>query len=260
MELGSVAIYRRRIRASLARVWENVHDWEHLPWLHHQSFSAIGLDEAGDFGWRARIGLRAAGDPEIRLELVRDGELAYVSRTLEGLGAGSEIWTRLSPRGADTDIEVEFLLPGVAPGRRDDVGRGYVALYTQLWDQDEAMMQRRALLLGAKTRAPGAPPEPLDLGPLAELEGRLPLRVAFGGRPVAVVRDAGELVAFDALCPHLLGPLDEGAIEDGLVVCPWHGYAYDLRSGAGCGAAKHLKLAAAPKVEIAAGRVWLVPA
>ena len=32
--LTSVATYRRRIGASLERVWENVHDWEHLPWLH----------------------------------------------------------------------------------------------------------------------------------------------------------------------------------------------------------------------------------
>ena len=38
-ELISVAVYRRRIGASLERVWENVRDWEHLPWLHRQSFA-----------------------------------------------------------------------------------------------------------------------------------------------------------------------------------------------------------------------------
>ncbi len=39
----SVGFYRRTIRASLSRVWENVLDWEHLPWLHRSSFSDIKL-------------------------------------------------------------------------------------------------------------------------------------------------------------------------------------------------------------------------
>ena len=39
--LTRVAVYRRTIAASLERVRENVHDWEHLPWLHRESFSSI---------------------------------------------------------------------------------------------------------------------------------------------------------------------------------------------------------------------------
>lgn len=254
----SVAVYRRRIGASLERVWENVRDWEHLPWLHRESFASIALEEEGDFGWRARVGLHGAVDSSIHLELLAEDERRYVARTLAGPGTGTEIWTRLSPLDARrTDIEVEFLIPDVPPARRALVGDGYVALYTHLWDQDEAMMQRRSWLLESPRSAPHAAAKPLDLGPAAELEERLPLRVSFAGRPVVVTRCEGELLAFDGLCPHALGPLDQGELLAGRVVCPWHGYGFDVRSGRGCDAAKRLRLAPAPRVEVAGGRVRL---
>ena len=255
-ELTCVATYRRRIGASLDRVWENVRDWQHLPWLHRESFASIALEQEGKFGWRARVGLHAPSEP-LRLELVVDGELRYVARTLEGPGAATEIWTRLDPVDAhQTDIEVAFWLPGVAPERSDALGAGYVALYTRLWDQDEAMMQRRSFLLDARRGAP-TPAEDVDLGAEQDLERRLPLRVMFAGRPVVVARCEGELVAFDALCPHALGPLDVGDLTAGRVTCPWHGYAFDVRSRRGCGDAQHLRLAPAPRLERAGAHVWL---
>lgn len=259
-DLHSVAVYRRRIGASLERVWENVRDWEHLPWLHRESFAAIELEQQDERGWRAQIGLRGSGGAQIRLEVVASDERRYVSRTLAGPGAATEIWTRLAPVDARrTDIEVEFLVPDVAPGRGDALGAAYVSLYTRLWDQDEAMMRRRSFLLDAPRPARAAR-EPVDLGSAAEVEAKLPLRAEFGGRPVVVARIAGELLAYSALCPHALGPLDDTPIVDGRVECPWHGKLFDVRSGRGCGADAHMHLARAPRVEIAAGRVRLVPA
>jgi nitrite reductase (NADH) small subunit len=35
----------------------------------------------------------------------------------------------------------------------------------------------------------------------------------------------------DGVCPHEGGPLGEGIIEGSRVVCPWHAYAFDLRTG-----------------------------
>ena len=254
--LSCVAAYRRRIGASLERVWENVRDWEHLPWLHRESFASIALEQEGEFGWRAGVGLRGSAQP-IRLELVADGERSYVARTLAGPGAETEIWTRLDPvERRRTDIEVEFWLPDVAADRRDALGAAYVALYTRLWDQDEAMMQRRSFLLDAP-RIARAAPEAIDIGAEADLDARLPLRVMFAGRPVVVARCEGELVAYDALCPHALGPLDAGELSAGRVTCPWHGYAFDVRSRRGCGDAQHLRLAPAPRVERSGDNVWL---
>ena len=256
--LTSVAVYRRRIGASLERVWENVRDWEHLPWLHRESFASIALEQEGASGWRARLGLRGSA-LAIRLELVVENERRYVARTLEGPGAATEIWTRLDPVDARrTDIEVEFCVPDVADERRDTLGAGYVALYTRLWDQDEAMMQRRSFLLDAP-RGECAAPEPVDLGPAAELESRLPLRAVFAGRPVVVARCGAELLAYDALCPHALGPLDGAEIADGRVVCPWHGKAFDVRTGRSCESGDRLRLHRAPRVAVSSGRVSLVP-
>lgn len=36
----------------------------------------------------------------------------------------------------------------------------------------------------------------------------------------------------DNQCLHVGSPLDGGAIVDGMVLCPWHGWAYDLETGA----------------------------
>ncbi|MGH7355119.1 MAG: Rieske (2Fe-2S) protein [Candidatus Rokuibacteriota bacterium] len=41
----------------------------------------------------------------------------------------------------------------------------------------------------------------------------------------------GRFRAVTPLCPHEDGPLAEGWLEGGSVVCPWHGYDFDLATG-----------------------------
>jgi nitrite reductase/ring-hydroxylating ferredoxin subunit len=257
-ELTSVAVYRRTIHASLERVWENVLDWEHLPWLHHGSFASIECLASGDRGWRARIAPRTGGG-EIVVELVTEPQaLRYVARTVAGAGTGGEIWTRLDPVAPDaTDIEVEFLAPDVDPAHANALGQAYVRLYTMLWDEDEAMMRQREAMLRARA-TPGDPAAVLELGALDALRGRLPLSVELGGRPFRLVEVDGDLVVHSTVCPHLLGPLDDAPVVDGSVMCPWHGYRFDLRSGQGCGDARRFRLAPAPRIEIDADGVRLI--
>lgn len=50
-------------------------------------------------------------------------------------------------------------------------------------------------------------------------------------RQICLANDGGTLAAVDNICPHRQGPLAEGWIEDGKVLCPWHTWAFDLRSG-----------------------------
>jgi nitrite reductase (NADH) small subunit len=52
------------------------------------------------------------------------------------------------------------------------------------------------------------------------------------GRPLCVAHVNGAIVVLDGVCPHEGGPLGEGIVEDGRVVCPWHAYAFDPRTGA----------------------------
>jgi nitrite reductase (NADH) small subunit len=51
------------------------------------------------------------------------------------------------------------------------------------------------------------------------------------GRILCVANVNGTLSVLDGVCPHEGGPLGEGIIEGGRVVCPWHAYAYDLHTG-----------------------------
>jgi len=52
------------------------------------------------------------------------------------------------------------------------------------------------------------------------------------GRPLCVARIGGAVAVLDGTCPHEGGPLGGGIVEDGRVVCPWHGYAFDVHTGA----------------------------
>lgn len=53
-----------------------------------------------------------------------------------------------------------------------------------------------------------------------------------GGRAFCVANIGGTISVLDGVCPHEGGPLGEGTIEEGRIVCPWHSYAFDASTGA----------------------------
>jgi nitrite reductase/ring-hydroxylating ferredoxin subunit len=69
---------------------------------------------------------------------------------------------------------------------------------------------------------------------LAQLDaagGLLP--VALADREAVVVRaGTGEVFAIARACPHEGYPLEEGSVIGETITCPWHGWRFDLRSGA----------------------------
>jgi nitrite reductase (NADH) small subunit len=52
-----------------------------------------------------------------------------------------------------------------------------------------------------------------------------------GGRTLCIANIDGVIRALDNECPHRGGPLAEGMIENGKVVCPWHAWAFDAATG-----------------------------
>ena len=68
-----------------------------------------------------------------------------------------------------------------------------------------------------------------------DLDDGTPRSVVAGGREVAVWQHEGRLHALDNRCPHTGGPLALGRIEQGQVVCPWHGARFALADGRPCG-------------------------
>jgi nitrite reductase/ring-hydroxylating ferredoxin subunit/uncharacterized membrane protein len=56
-------------------------------------------------------------------------------------------------------------------------------------------------------------------------------RVSAGDVSVLLVREDGQIHALANTCSHAGGPLDEGELADGCVICPWHGSAFRLSDG-----------------------------
>ena len=55
-----------------------------------------------------------------------------------------------------------------------------------------------------------------------------------GGEEIAVFRQRdGRLFATQNRCPHRQGPLSEGVIGAGKVICPLHAHVFDLCTGQG---------------------------
>ena len=49
---------------------------------------------------------------------------------------------------------------------------------------------------------------------------------------VALFNVNGNFYAIDNVCPHRGGPLAEGALDGCIVTCPWHGWQFDVTTGA----------------------------
>lgn len=64
------------------------------------------------------------------------------------------------------------------------------------------------------------------------LDGRPLTQVQAGDRTLALANSNGRVTALDDRCPHFGASLSDGQIEDGKVICPWHGREYDLQTGA----------------------------
>jgi nitrite reductase/ring-hydroxylating ferredoxin subunit/ferredoxin-thioredoxin reductase catalytic subunit len=55
--------------------------------------------------------------------------------------------------------------------------------------------------------------------------------VKVGRHDIAVARVADEFFALSNVCRHAFAPLAEGFMDGYQVMCPWHGWRYDVRDG-----------------------------
>lgn len=71
----------------------------------------------------------------------------------------------------------------------------------------------------------------VNAGKLSSLPPGEAMQAEIAGKQYAICNVGGELHALDGICPHLGGPIGDGALHDHIVVCPWHAWEYDCRSG-----------------------------
>lgn len=89
---------------------------------------------------------------------------------------------------------------------------------------------------------------------MSELKDGRPKRYQLEGKRIAIVRCGDHVAAFVPDCPHARADLTHGRYEGETVACHWHGWKFDLRTGAGINNDAHLKLFA---VTVENGRVWV---
>jgi len=95
-----------------------------------------------------------------------------------------------------------------------------------------------------------------DLDQLEESKARI---VSIAGRSIGIIKTNGKIYAVRNVCPHKGAPVCRGqlrgtmlssgpssfvfGLEDQVLQCPWHGWEFDLESGAQlCGGHSRLKL------------------
>ncbi len=104
-------------------------------------------------------------------------------------------------------------------------------------DPGKVRKQLRTLAPTPAAKRRGAAPTPNASLPSPTLradepsEGRATL-ITVGGAEVAVFRCQGRLYAIQNRCPHEGGPLAEGVLDGDEVVCPLHGYRFNVKTGA----------------------------
>lgn len=79
--------------------------------------------------------------------------------------------------------------------------------------------------------------------------------VQVGGKALAVFHVGGQFYAIDNTCRHRGGPLGEGALEGTTVTCPWHGWQFDL--GTGASAFNPAIAVGCYPTKVEAGEVWV---
>jgi nitrite reductase/ring-hydroxylating ferredoxin subunit len=65
-----------------------------------------------------------------------------------------------------------------------------------------------------------------------ELDPERPRPIETPWGTMALYSIDGLVHCVQAFCPHLEGPLFEGSLAGSVITCPWHGWRYDVTTGA----------------------------
>ena len=69
-------------------------------------------------------------------------------------------------------------------------------------------------------------------GKIADIDEGKSQVVNAEGKELALFKIEGNIYAIANTCPHRGGPLGEGYLEGQEVTCPWHAWAFDVKTGA----------------------------
>lgn len=200
-----VGTYDRDLGASLDRLIENALDWEHLPYVHADSFTALSIIGADSSGWRADATIAGGQTLEVSLALDDDRQ-GWITETRGEATLLSRIESRAAATSDDScRVSVRFYLPQSTEASELSAGAYFEALYAKLYDEDEALMIARA--------------SAISMGAKGHVDRR------------TVTLADGSVHSIPKICPHQGLPLTTEPDADGHITCPWHGYQFDVRTG-----------------------------
>ena len=93
-------------------------------------------------------------------------------------------------------------------------------------------------------------------GRLDDLPIGRPVLLEAAGRRVALVRRGDTVHALLDACPHAGGPLSEGTVFGDTLACPYHGWSWDLRTGACAAPPRDVRALVFP-TSVEGGEVWV---
>jgi ferredoxin-thioredoxin reductase catalytic chain len=167
----------------------------------------------------ARLGYKFNTESDF-VDMVLAGELEVLER--EG-----DVYCPCRMRTGDPKEDVKIICPCIPFYLKEytAMGKCWCGLFIRE-DIDDG-----ASLLGVIAEVPEGPAEArvASVDDLCDGQARV---VHAGNRDLALVRvGPEEFYALSNLCRHAFGPLSEGFVDGHILVCPWHGWRYDIRDG-----------------------------
>jgi nitrite reductase/ring-hydroxylating ferredoxin subunit/uncharacterized membrane protein len=110
---------------------------------------------------------------------------------------------------------------------------GYIGGHMVYNDGIGVGRHRRRTPLPERTMDSGDPDED-DYSPVCHVDEFIEggtLRANIRGTVVAIAKSDGVYYAFQEYCSHRFGPLSEGSVQNGQIVCPWHRSCFNMDSG-----------------------------
>lgn len=181
-----------------------------------------------------------------------DNYFKFIGFPFKALGIGALV-IMLVMAATSHDFWLEFLGPRAWKAIHMSVYAAYglaimhVALGIMQYDRNPLiplMLMASAAIVGALHLAAGWREHGGDVGTPLRDEGwltvgdpesipekRARIVSAPGGERIAIFRSGNLVSAVTNLCAHQNGPLGEGHVVNGCIVCPWHGYEYRLEDG-----------------------------
>ena len=97
----------------------------------------------------------------------------------------------------------------------------------------------------------------IDVGAAGDLSKTSLQPITVGKSPVALSYKDGVFGAVSNICNHVGGPLGEGRLDGDFIVCHWHGWKFDRKTGVGEPGYEEDRVPSFP-VKVEGGRVRLV--